>query len=425
YPIDLIDVLRLAGANNLTIAYFTERIREAKAKEGEAAIWYLPDLSAGPSYTRHNGRIQSTEGNILDVSKASQFSGATIELSLDPLAGIYEKLVAHQMRIASEAAYHRSVIETLNHAAAGYYDLVRALKMTVIAKDAVTRSEELLRLSERLAEGGAGLEADVARSKAQLAQDRQELLRSQQDAAVAGSQLALTLHLDPAVTLHVKDEVIRAIQLADESQSLETLYDDALANRPEIMEAKARKQAAESSEKAARWGPLTPELVAAADFGAFGGGTGGRLRSYSDRTDLAILLRWRLEGMGLADRKQYLAARSKRRQAGIRVSQVEDQIRAELVETKRTLQTLSRQIDTSDQQIKAATESLRLTEARFKGGAGLQLEVLQAQQAFTQAQGNRLTAIVEYNKAQHSLIRLLGRTPLPKSPPRPAGGTNP
>ena len=31
YPIDLIDVLRLAGANNLTIAYFTERIREAKA----------------------------------------------------------------------------------------------------------------------------------------------------------------------------------------------------------------------------------------------------------------------------------------------------------------------------------------------------------------------------------------------------------
>ena len=150
FVIDLVTALRLAGANNLDVAFFREQISEAKSKEEEAALWFLPDLTAGASYARHDGRIQSTEGAILDVSKGSLTGGVGVEATIDPVDGIYRKLAAHQARIAVEAVHRRSVADAMEAAAIGYYDLVRTGELVGITDDAVARSEELVRLSERL-----------------------------------------------------------------------------------------------------------------------------------------------------------------------------------------------------------------------------------------------------------------------------------
>ncbi len=67
YRIDLSTALRLADADNTQIALAKERIKQAEAELTLAQVLILPDFSAGASYNHHDGPLQETNGNILDV----------------------------------------------------------------------------------------------------------------------------------------------------------------------------------------------------------------------------------------------------------------------------------------------------------------------------------------------------------------------
>ena len=407
YVIDLVTALRLAGANNLDVAFFREQINEAKSEEAVSALWYLPDLTAGARYNRHDGQIQSTEGEILDVNKGSLHSPLGVEAFINPVDGIYRKLVAEQKRKVVEAIHERSVADAMEAAAIGYYRLVRVTELIGIADDAVARSEELVRLSEKLAEGGAGLQAEVARAKANLAVDQQRSLAVRRDLDLAASRLAVVLQLDPAARLRPRRGAVRIITLVNESEPLEEMYARALSQRPEMLESLALKISAQHEEKATKLQPLTPQFGVGAGYGTFGGGTGGRLNDFDDRAELMVSVQWRFQ-FGYAERRQ--AAESRHRQAELGVSQVEQAIRLEIVERRYRMQALREQVGLTIKEEVAARETLRLTRERFEQGAGLQLEVLQAQSALTESQGKHLGAIIDSNQTQHRLLRALGGT---------------
>src|SRR5262245_20151631 len=68
-PIDLPTALRLANADNPTIAISRERLREAYIRLSEAQLYWLPDLTADTAYLRHDGRIQDVAGVVFNTSK--------------------------------------------------------------------------------------------------------------------------------------------------------------------------------------------------------------------------------------------------------------------------------------------------------------------------------------------------------------------
>src|SRR4051794_22506472 len=71
YPIDLATTMKLAGARNLDVKIARERLAEARATR-EAATWaFLPTLSPGVSYRRHDGLIQTVEGRMIETEKDS------------------------------------------------------------------------------------------------------------------------------------------------------------------------------------------------------------------------------------------------------------------------------------------------------------------------------------------------------------------
>src|SRR5205809_3073470 len=70
-PIDLPTALRLVNTSNPTIALARERVTEAEYRLREAEVGWLPDLRTGPTYERHDGQLQATNGDILTVSKGS------------------------------------------------------------------------------------------------------------------------------------------------------------------------------------------------------------------------------------------------------------------------------------------------------------------------------------------------------------------
>ena len=58
-----------------------------------------------------------------------------------------------------------------------------------------------------------------------------------------------------------------------------------------------------------------------------------------------------------------------------------------------------------------ARESLRLARLRFQAGVGIQSDVITAQADLTQAEGNRVTAILDYNRALISMQRAVSNLP--------------
>ena len=64
-------------------------------------------------------------------------------------------------------------------------------------------------------------------------------------------------------------------------------------------------------------------------------------------------------------------------------------------------------VETSNLGLEEARESLRLARLRFQAGVGTQTDVIREQNALTIAEGDRVSAILGYNRALASLQRAI------------------
>ena len=76
-----------------------------------------------------------------------------------------------------------------------------------------------------------------------------------------------------------------------------------------------------------------------------------------------------------------------------------NQIRFEVEEAYFTLLANQENIDTASLAVEQAEEALELANLRFNAGVGTQLDVLSATSELTEAQGNLVTAVLDYNRA--------------------------
>ena len=76
--------------------------------------------------------------------------------------------------------------------------------------------------------------------------------------------------------------------------------------------------------------------------------------------------------------------------------------------SEQDLAAASDRIPLAGEGLRAATDTLRLSEARFQAGTAIALEVLDAQDLLAQARFNLARAIVEFNTAQARLLAASG-----------------
>src|SRR5262249_46541260 len=103
-PIDLPTALRLADANNPTVALARERINEAYAFLRQAQVLFLPNLQTGPAYVRHDGLLQNSSGLVFPVSKWNFFEGGGAVLSVETSEALFAPLVARRLVEAQTAS---------------------------------------------------------------------------------------------------------------------------------------------------------------------------------------------------------------------------------------------------------------------------------------------------------------------------------
>jgi len=261
-PIDLVTVLRLAGAESLDVKLAEARVSEARAT-ADSATWALfPTISPGVSYRKHSGQLQDIVGQVLDVNKESLAAGATLGVSLELGEAVYRRLAAKQTALAAEHQLEAQRRQTVLAATTAYFDLTRSHHAVTLLEDSVRTSKEY---RGQLAKGvGAGvtfkgdeLRAAAAVSRLEL-RLRQALELRRGDAA----RLAQILRLKITETLVPADDRPLPLTFAANDRKLDEHVRVAMAKRPELQAAGALQQAAAHQDDAATYAPLYPTLGA-------------------------------------------------------------------------------------------------------------------------------------------------------------------
>jgi outer membrane protein TolC len=411
FLIDLPTALRLANAENPQIRFASERIAVAQAQYEQASVLWLPHLSVGPRWLRHDGQIQDIRGEVITVSRSALFAGGGARLQVGVADAYFEPLAARQMVAASSAGQRAVTNETLLEVALAYWDLVRAHAALAIARETLDNTS---RLDER-AQGWLRIEklkpADAERVRTELHGRAQDLQLAQEKIRVVSARLARLLRLDPFLTLVPGEGRVVPLDLVDPQLPPAELAATALGNRPELAESRALAQAAGARLRQAEMGPFLPSFVLDYAAGGFGGGRNSFFGEFDGRSDAEVAAVWQLHNLGLGNRALARQRAAEMRQSQIHVMAEMDRVVSEAAQAAARVQARRQQLPPADSAVASAASSFKRNFELFsKGGVELILpiEVLQSLNAMNKARQDQLEATIAYNHAQLQLHWALG-----------------
>jgi outer membrane protein TolC len=416
-PIDLPTALRLADSSNPTVAVARARVAEAYARQRQAEVYWLPTITSGVVYDRHDGQIQDTSGNILTNSHQSLFAGGGAVARVNTADALFLPLIARRLTAAEAAAARATALNIQLDVASGYLDLLSVNASHAINADTLARAEEMLRLATAADKAGLNkTSADVPRAQTEVSQRRQEAIDLQGRAAVASARLAQLLLLDPGVDLVPADPAVVPITLVPDGPLPEIIV-TASAYRPELAATRALTAAAQTRLRQAQVAPFIPRLEVSYIAGTFGGGMNSDMANFGGRGDATAQATWELKNLGLGN---VAATREREAQltgANARIVEVQAQVSAEVVAAAKVAHYRLQTLDVSQQAVRQAIEMYRRLEASSFGMAGNRaqydaLEPLLAIQALNQARVQYLAEVIEYNRAQFRLYTAMGQPPL-------------
>ena len=406
--IDLPTVLRLARAGNLEVRMAREGLAEARGAYQSTVLQFLPWLSPGISFRRHEHLIQDVSGNIIEANKESYSPGAALTAQVDLGESVYRSLAARQDVRAAEQGLAAQRQNSVMAAVGGYFDLLAAQAQTGVSREAWRIAEELDRQLVNAVGAGLAYRGDELRARIQAGQAEQAVQRARAAERIAGARLAERLHLDPAVALTAADGDLVPLTLVATNSALAPMIAGALARRPEMRQSEAGLAAAEATRRGAVYGPLIPTVGGQAYIGGLGGGVDDGPSRFGKTEDFSATLSWRIGPGGLFDPARKERSRSRMESARLAQERLRDQVIREVVESLTRFRSLADQLDSARRTLAAATEAEKLAEQRKEFAVGIVLETIQTQQDLARARDSWVTLIAEFNKSQYDLERVTG-----------------
>ncbi|MEH2176093.1 TolC family protein [Nostoc sp.] len=394
-PISLAQALELAKRNNrdLQVAILQlERSRSA-LRESQAALF--PTLGINSSVTNNgNGFSNSSSQSSTSFNGSAQLN-YNLYTSGNTQATI--RAAEEQLRIDQLNVESQSLTISLN-ATTQYYDLQQADEQVRINRSAVQNAQASLRDTQAREQAGVGTRFDVLQAQVNLANAQQQLTNAISQQQIARRQLATLLSLSQSVDISASDPV----QLAGLwPQTVEQSIVQAFQNRPELQQYLGQRNIYEQQRRQAL-SQLGPQVSLAGNYNL--------LDRYNDGASITDGYSVGLAGNLTVFDGGAARARAAQSRANIAIAETQfatqrDQIRFDVEQYYAQLQSNLNNVQTSSVALNQAREALNLARLRFQAGVGTQTEVIDAENDLTRAEGNRVAAILDYNRALANLQR--------------------
>jgi len=407
-PITLTQALEIARRNNRDLQVSLLELERSQAALREAQAALFPNLSVSTDITRSqsaSGQLQEEANRQRGIVSNSDEPGTSFSGQAQLSYDIYTsgrrnaaiKEAEEQVRF-SELAVETQSEEIRRNVAREYYDLQQADEQVRIAQSAVENSQASLRDAQALERAGVGTRFDVLRSQVNLANAQQELTSAISRQQISRRTLATRLSLPQTVNITAADPV----QLAGLwQQSLENSIILAYQNRPELQQQLAQRNISEQQRRQAL-ASLGPQVQFIANYNLLDQFDDDI--SVTDGYSIGVQASLNLFDGG-ASRARAAQAKKNIAIAETQFAEQRNQIRFQVEQAFFTQQANLNNVQTANTALEQARESLRLARLRFQAGVGTQTDVINAENELTRAEGNRVTAILDYNRALVDLQR--------------------
>ena len=408
-PITLQQALDLAQRNSTQLQEAKLTVQRSQAQLREALAAEYPRLNLGADVTNTGEYLFSEEpepsflqeltGGQTDTNNTRVTGNLSLSYDLftSGLRPANIRAAEEQLRF-NQLDLERTQEELRLNVASDYYELQRADEQVRIQRSSVNNAQASLRDAQALEQAGVGTRFAVLQAQVQLAQATQRLTDALSNQRIARRQIATRINLNDAIVVTAADPVAVAGLW---NFSLEDSIVLAFRNRAELEQQLAQRNINEQQRRAAL-AQLGPRISLAAQYNLNDTFDDGR--NFQDSYSLGGNLRLSLfdggEARAIARQQEANIAIAETNFAGQR-----NQIRFEVEQAFSQLQSNLENIQTTSVALEQSREALRLARLRFQAGVGTQTEVIDAEDDLTQAEGDRVNAILNYNRALAQIQR--------------------
>lgn len=305
--------------------------------------------------------------------------------------------------LATETTLSTTTLDVKRDVETAYLEAVARGRLVKVAEATVQSEEQHLDQARRFVAAQAKDPIEVAQAQARAANAKAALAQSQSSQAIALANLRSAIGLLDTRPITVDSSWPTPPTTPPE---LAALVETSRKHRPELVQLERQIAAAEASVTAAEYGNR-PVLAANASTQW---GPDSNDWSPQPTWTAGLTLSWQFFDGGRAKanarvaRADVIGSRAERDALLVSLTAQLDSARAQIVANGAA-------VAASDEAVTAARAQLQLAEARYAQGLGSQIELADAQQAVTTAEGNLVQAQWQLANAWTQLRRALGEGP--------------
>lgn len=338
------------------------------------------------------------------------FTGGELQGQIGQAKANYRSMLS-----AEEQAYN----EMKETATTGYFNMLNATNMKALRQESVDRLQA--HLDNVIAQYNVGIvaRADVLRSEVELANAQQNYITASNEYDVAEATLNNIIGTPLGTTLLLKDR----LQYEPYENDMAYCLDYSEQHRPELKQAEYAIDSAEAALVVARSGHM-PKVYANASNNW--GGNGSDWPGDDDENwSVGVTASMNVFDSGVTWSKIH-AAQENLAKAKESQRQIKDNVELEVRTDYLNLREAEKRITTTQVAVASAEEDYHIAVVRYQAGVGTNIDVMDAQEALTQAKTNYYQALYNYNTSKAALNTSMGvgvPVPEPRTFPEPVEDT--
>lgn len=383
------------------------RIKTAAA-EKEKAMWSFKETKGKKgfslTYTGITSRTDDPPSWVPSTTVVDPYNYYSHKLTLAlPLytGGQLENAIEAQKRGTQVADWS---LETTKQqikleASVAFYQVLEAKDFVKIARESVEALTIHWNNTQKEFDAGVVAKADVLRSKVQLANAQNNLIKIEN-----GYEMAL-LQLNHVMGQPLRNELELNAELKYDPYplSMDGCIDYALKNRLELKQAQTMVEITQDKVNIAKGEKLPSVSLMGTNVWDDTNNSGTNSKNWT----VALMSQWNIFDSGVTDSKVAGAKQSKIA-AKEQARDTEDKIVLQVSQAYLSLNEAKKRIDTCKVAVEEAETDFDMAQKRYFSGVGINLDVIDAEVALNTAKTNYVKALYDYNVSRANLDKAIG-----------------
>jgi len=368
------------------------QVRSAQGRVRQQASGLNPRLSIQSNYSEI--LLNNVAGGFGAVFAANGWThNATLSQLVTDFGHTRDLTAAQEnQQKANQSAYEQALSDVALQTKQAYFNVLSAQRQVKVQEDNIVNRREHVAEARARFTAGLGLPSDVTRAETALSTALFQLSQAQTNVGNNRLQFNLALGLDPRmkITLREEEEPLLPFKTPEE------LFELALAQRPELQQFQAQVASAQSTLDAA-YTTSTPSISVNSAYQ-------NRQNPSFQTLGINLAISFQAIDGGLQDGK-ITEGKANLDRAKAELEGAQQRVLSQVGQAYLNLKNAEQQVATARAEEANASETLRLTNGRYKVGLGIFLDVIDAQSALLLAQTNRVNAMTQVFLSRAALTR--------------------